>query len=323
MDITIRPPLTYAIRGKLLNMPSINPVLPAAGGPFAPEMDSLEIELEPRRDPAVRFRNRMPNGLVNVNPDKSTFEISGVLPGEYWVTARIAGKDARTPVDVSGKNVEGVAISFVTGFDVPIKVSLEGHPRGPDFERLLDSVGVSLGRAEGPEGIDAEEVPDQPGTFVARNVVPGEYSLAWMLAGKPPVYIKSVLVEGIPMQGRFRLDRPPLRPIEVVWGLAAGVITGMVTNSRLEPASDVTVVAISPNRGSYWATSSPDGRFKITAVPPGDFRLYAWEAIALYTWQDPEVMRRDYTRGIEVHLDDGGNATVNLTSIPPPVIPGR
>jgi hypothetical protein len=92
----------------------------------------------------------------------------------------------------------------------------------------------------------------------------------------------------------------------------------MVTNSRLEPAPDVTVVAISPTRGSYYATSGPDGRFKITAIPPGDFRLYAWEAIALYTWQDPEVMRRDYTRGVDVHLDDGGNATMNLTSIPPP-----
>jgi hypothetical protein len=72
------------------------------------------------------------------------------------------------------------------------------------------------------------------------------------------------------------------------------------------------------NHGSRYATSGPDGRFRITAVPPGDFRVYAWEAIPLYSWQDPEVMRRDWSKGVEVHLEDGGNAAANLTSIPQP-----
>jgi Carboxypeptidase regulatory-like domain len=320
IDVTIRPPVTYAIRGKLLNLPMINPAIPAAGTPF----NRLEIEVEPRAEPAVRFRNSIPNGLVKVNPDKSTFEIRGVLPGEYWVSARFAGKEARTPVDVAGKDVEDVAISFVTGFDVPIKISMEGQPQGAGFDRLLDSLRVGLGPTDGPGDVQAEQVPGEaPGTLVARNVPPGEYRLAWSIIGTPPVYFKSVLVEGIAAQASFRLDRPPLRPIEVVWGLATGVITGTVTNSRLEPASDVTVVALSPTRGSKYATSGPDGRFRITALPPGDFRVFAWEAITLYSWQNPDVMQRDWSKGVDVHLDDGSTATVNVTSIPPPITPGK
>jgi hypothetical protein len=323
IDISIRPPLTYAIRGKLLNLPTVNPGIPVEGRPFMPEVDGLRIELQPRTAPAVRFRNSMPNGLVKVNPHKNTFEIRGVLPGEYWVTARFAGKDARTQVDVAGKDVEDVAISFVSGFDVPIKVSMEGQPQGPNFDRLIDSLDVFLNRTEGPGGIAAEQIPGQPpGTFIATNVSPGTYSLGWSLSGDPGTYLKSVVVEGIPTQGTFRLDRPPLRPIEVVWGLSTGVITGMVTNSKLEPASDVTVVAMGRN-GSRHATSGPDGRFRLTAVPPGDFRVYAWEAITLYSWQDPEVMRRDGSKGMDVHLDDGSTATVNVTSIPPPATPGK
>jgi len=317
IDISIRPPVTYAIRGKLLNIPTINPALPFAGRPFMPEVDGLEVELEPRTQPAVRFRNRMPNGLVKINPDKGTFEIRGVLPGEYWVSARIAGKDARTQVDVTGKDVENVAISFVNGFDVLIKVSMEGQPQGPNFDRLIDSLSASLGRTEGPGGIDAEQAPGQPaGNLIARGVEPGTYTLAWSISGESSAYLKSVLVEGIETRNSFRLDRPPLRPIEVVWGLSTGVITGVVTNSKGESASDVTVVAMS-NRGSRYATSGPAGRFRITAVPPGDFRVYAWEAIPLYSWQDPEVMRRDGSKGVDVHLEDGGNVTVNVTAIPP------
>jgi len=323
IDISIRPPVTYAIRGKLLNMPTIDLTIPIEGRRLMPEVDGLEVRLEPRKAPAVRFRNSMPNGLITVNPDKGTFEIRGVLPGEYWVSGRIAGKDARVQVDVAGKDVEDVAISFVAGFDVPIKVSMEGQPQGPNFERLLDSLGVSLGRADSPRGIEAEQVPGQPpGTLIAHNVTPGTYSLGWEIIGDPPVYFKSVFVEGIVMQQSFRLDRPPLRPIEVVWGLATGVITGVVTNSKMEPASDVTVVAMS-NRGTRYATSGPDGRFRITAVPPGDFKVYAWEAIPLYSWQNPEVMGRDWAKGVDVHLDDGGNATVNVTSIPPTTTPGK
>jgi len=323
IDISIRPPVTYAIRGKLLNMPVINPSIPVAGRPFMPELDRLEIELKPRADPAVRFRNSMPNGLVKVDPDKGSFEIRGVLPGEYWVSARFAGKDARTPVDVAGKDVEDVAISFVTGFDVPVKVSMDGQPQGPNFDRLIDSLRVFLNRTEGPGGIVAEQIPGQPpGTLIASNVPPGTYVLGWSLSGDPGTYLKSVVVEGIPTQGNFRLDRPPLRPIEVVWGLSTGVITGVVTNSKLEPASDVTVVAMGRN-GSRYGTSGPDGRFSLTAVPPGDFRVYAWEAITLYSWQDPEVMRRDGSKGVDVHVDDGSSVTVNVTSIPPPVTPGK
>jgi len=137
------------------------------------------------------------------------------------------------------------------------------------------------------------------------------------MSGDFPGYFKSVRIDGVDVHGNFRLDRTPIRPIEVVLGVSSGVITGIVTNNKLEPASGVTVVAYGP-KGSRHTTSGPDGQFRITEVPPGDFRVYAWEAIKLYSWQDPEVMRRDGAKGIAIHLDEGSNVTVNPTSIPPP-----
>lgn len=323
VDITIRPPTTFAIRGKLVNLPPSPPAVPVPGRPFNPEQGALEIELEPRKPPTVRFTQSMPSGLVSIDRAKSTFEIRGVLPGEYWAIARIDGKEARAQVDVAGRNVEDVAISFVSGFDVPIKVSVDGQPDGPNFDRLLDSLRVSLNLTIDADGYEAEQVPGAPpGTLMASNVVPGTYRVNYAIIGGPVGYLKSTRKDGISVESGFRLDGPPVQPIEMVWGLSTGVITGLVTNSRLEPASDVTVVAMS-NRGSFHGTSGPDGRFRITAVPPGDFRLYAWEAIPLYSWQDPEVMRRDGAKGVAVHLDDGSTATVNLTSLPPPTTPGK
>jgi hypothetical protein len=53
VDITIRPPTTFAIRGKLVNLPPSPPAVPVPGRPFNPEQGALEIELEPRKPPTV------------------------------------------------------------------------------------------------------------------------------------------------------------------------------------------------------------------------------------------------------------------------------
>jgi hypothetical protein len=59
-----------------------------------------------------------------------TFEISGLRPGSYWAFARAFGNEAKAAVDIVGKDVDDVSISFVTGFDVPLKIVVEGD-RGP------------------------------------------------------------------------------------------------------------------------------------------------------------------------------------------------
>jgi hypothetical protein len=315
IDISIQPPPTYSIRGKVTNVPTA-PAVPG-GRPGLLEQ-GVELRLEPRTDPDIRFRDSMPNGLISVDSSRGTFEIRGLLPGSYWVVARAFGNEAKTAVDIVGRDLEDVSISFVTGFDVPLKIVVDGTAEPSMVNRLIDSVLVDLNATDRSRGFDAEQVRGQPrGSLVARNVVPGSYHVGFSMNGDFVGYFKSVRIDGVDVPADFRLDRQPVRPIEVVFGISTGVITGTVTNNKLEPASDVTVVAYGP-KGSFHTTSGPDGRFRITNVPPGDFGVYAWEAIKLYSWQDPEVMRRDGPKAIWVHLDEGSNVTVNPTSIPSP-----
>jgi hypothetical protein len=317
IDIEIRPPATYSIKGKITNIPGA-PSGPT-GRPPGPMDRGIEIRLEPRKAPEIRYRDSMPNGLLSLDSKSGTFEIRGVLPGSYWVFAQAFGNQAKASVDVVGKDVEDVAISFLAGFDVPLKITVEGTTDVSRINRVIDSLEVYLtADVRSGDGIAAEEVQGQsPGTLIAHNVVAGSYHVGWSMIGLPGGYFKSTRIDGAEVREAFRLDRPPIRPIEVVFGIGTGVITGTVTNNKLQPASDVTVVAWG-SKGSFHTTTSPDGSFRIAEVPPGDYRVFAWEAIKLYSWQDPEVMRRDGPKGIPVHLDEGSNVTVNPTSIRAP-----
>jgi hypothetical protein len=314
VDITIQPVPTFSIKGKVTNVPAA-PAVPVAGRPglFQP---GIELRLEPRKDPEIRFRDSMPGGLISLDSKSEAFVITGVLPGSYWVFARAFGNEAKVPVDIVSKDVEGVSISFVAGFDVPLKITVEGTDDASIISRVIDSVELGLNAEDQSGGPNAEQVRGQPrGSLMARNVTPGSYTVGWTISGNPPGYFKSVRIDGVDVRGFFRLDRTPLRPIEVVFGISTGVITGIVVDDKLAPASDVTVVAIGP-KGSRYATTGPDGRFRITEAPPGDYRVYAWEAIKLYSWQDPEVMRRDGGKGISVRVEDGAAVTVSPTLIP-------
>jgi hypothetical protein len=325
IDIAMRPITTFTVRGKILNPPAPPDRAPDGFG----NEQGVEIRLEPRTPPEVQFRNDMPNGLVSVDTSKGTFEIRGVLPGSYWAYALYQSRDpasgrplpatqARAAVDVSGKDPEDVVISFSQGFDVPLRVVLEnqpGGPEGPAFTRLVDSLRLSLTPADGGEGPSAQPVPGQSGSFVARNVSTGDYTVFISTIGGSIAYLKTKRVEGIDTRESFRIDRTPSRPIEIVFGLSTGTVSGNVTNNKLEGVSGVTVVAYGP-RGSYHATSGPGGQFQITNVPPGDFTVYAWEAIPIYTWQDPAVLQRAAGRGAAVHLDDGSSVSVSVIAIP-------
>jgi hypothetical protein len=313
IDIAIRPVTTYTLRGKVLNLPART----TPRSPFGDEPD-FEIRLAPRNEPTMRFRTEMPNGLVTTDGTKGTFEVRGVLPGEYWAYAAVPNsspggsppRTARALVDIAGKDVEDLVITFSQGFDVPIRLVLEGPENEKLFGRLVDSLRLWLGPADGGQNLRVEPEPDRPGTFIVRNVPPGNYDLVWNLVGGfAGAYPKPTRVEGIDRPDDFRLDRTPTRPIEVVFAPATGTVTGNVS------VGGATVVAMGAN-GSYHAKSAADGSFKITDVPPGDYLVYAWESIPMFEWQDPAVLQRAAGKWVRVHLDDGGNVSVNPTLLP-------
>jgi hypothetical protein len=57
--------------------------------------------------------------------------------------------------------------------------------------------------------------------------------------------------------------------------------------------------------------SDSSGRFVFRGIPPGDYRVFGWEALDSYAYYDPDLLRRAEPQGTPVHVSE--STTNNLT----------
>ena len=121
------------------------------------------------------------------------------------------------------------------------------------------------------------------------------------------------------LNGILRLDRPPEAQIEISVATDTGSLSGRVLDSRQAPFPGATVVLLPELdrrllRTDLYKTTSTDeaGRFDMEGLPPGDYRVFSWENVADFAWQDPAFMRDYEDRGRAVRVTAGVRQTVDL-----------
>ena len=57
------------------------------------------------------------------------------------------------------------------------------------------------------------------------------------------------------------------------------------------------------------------GRFRVSAVPPGDYVLFAWEDIETGAWLDADFLNGIERQGTFVKITEGGRVAIQLTVI--------
>jgi hypothetical protein len=64
--------------------------------------------------------------------------------------------------------------------------------------------------------------------------------------------------------------------------------------------------------------SGSQGEFKLSAVPPGSYKLFVWETVPYGAYRTPEFMETFEGRGIQVTVQAGAATSQNLTVISAP-----
>jgi len=60
---------------------------------------------------------------------------------------------------------------------------------------------------------------------------------------------------------------------------------------------------------------TPTGRFSISPIPPGNYKIFAWTHVELGAWFDPVFMRVYENRGTPVRVEADGTASVEVQLI--------
>ncbi|MGA3323087.1 MAG: carboxypeptidase regulatory-like domain-containing protein [Terriglobia bacterium] len=252
---------------------------------------------------------------------KGTFEIHGVPPGAYYLSANWGDANGffhgQVPIDVGREDLEGVMVTLLPGFSLQGRVNAD-----PGMPLNFTQLSIYL-EPTGPVGMGVGAAKINPdGTFVFEKVFEGDYRLH--VAGFPEeFYLRSAKWGGADaLASSFNVGREQAGGTLVVdLALDGGRVDGTVLHDQQPvPGAFVALVPDPPNRSRenlYSQTSAdPLGRFSLLGLPPGDFKLFAWEPGENAPFRDPEFIKTCEDHGAHVHIEAKKQQSVQLELTP-------
>jgi hypothetical protein len=250
-----------------------------------------------------------------VNAD-GTFEFAAVPPGSYYIVAQVPQQamTTRLPVDIGSGDLNNVAVRLQPPIAVAGSLTVEGAQ--PNVR--LASVRLTFAPAEAGPGRNGQAQLNDDGTFQATLNVDAYIVEA---GGMPDgYYLKSVKLAGREMPDATLDLNYGGGLVDVVLAPAAGDITGTVQNSHGDPATSVQVTAV-PVSGSLrrdmnkLVTSDAMGNFTLHGLPPGEYKIFAWEEVDTNAWMDRDYRQPFESRAASVKVDESTTPTVTLKLI--------
>jgi beta-lactamase regulating signal transducer with metallopeptidase domain len=314
INLALTSPPVVHVRGTLTNLP------PVVAGNAAGPPTRATIRLEPTT-PSVLSRGSAPLGMGAVDIQTGAFDIRGVLPGTYNLVASAFGGGrsqtslyARVPVVVVGGDVDNVKVALAPGFNVTLRLSVEGATDGTQLARLLPLHVMLNGRV-------AEPGPaEQPGVYVVPQLAPDTYRVR--IDRLQNGYVKAARYGDIDiLESGVLLDKPPSSAIEITISMSAGAISGTSVSREGKPIANAAVVLVPDaprrKRADLYKNvmSAADGTFQITGITPGDYKVFSWSDIDTGAWQDPEFLKDYEDQGKPVHIGEGTAATLQVMTL--------
>jgi hypothetical protein len=256
-----------------------------------------------------------------VNADsEGLFEFKDVNPGTYWLGAvsRQAGAPAATRVEIKvlNQDIDGLTLTMTPGITISGRMMLEGPYSAADRLGIrLQPVAASTGSPSPPRRVQAD------GTFAIDSVTPGLYRLV-VTSLPAECFIREARLGLLDVLGQpIVITETTSGPLQIVVSSNSGELDGIVLNSSRQPVPGVEAVLIPDlqreRKTLYLKTRTNDeGRFALQGIPPGNYKLFAWERLDPYGYFDPAVVQQADTQATPVHVTEFSTQSVEVRSIP-------
>jgi protocatechuate 3,4-dioxygenase beta subunit len=264
-----------------------------------------------------------PGGVLTTRllQTKQQFEIGGMPRGRHLITVNAQSPHghtlyARRAVDLNDTTGD-VEIPIQPPFQFSGRLAVEGAavPRG---------LRVSLIPQENSPNINMQRHGDvgEGGAFAFPDVTPDMYYVS--VSGIPDgFYVRSVRMgEADALENGVDLTKKLDELLQVTLSPKAGSIRGAVSGADGAPAPGA-VVALVP-QGAKWraraewyrnVSADQSGRFTLANLPPGEYKLFAWEDVEDTAWLDADFLKPFEDRGKLITVRQSGAETVELTAI--------
>ena len=100
-----------------------------------------------------------------------------------------------------------------------------------------------------------------------------------------------------------------------------GITTTSLSGAVLDPTGSVIqgaeiIVKDETTGAEFRAVTAGNGTFAITGITPGDYSLFAWEAMEPNSYRDPDVLRPYESKGRSMRIAEASNQTIEVRVIP-------
>ncbi len=275
---------------------------------------TVMLQLYPR---ATGLMSTMPN--MRSTDDKGNFSVAGVMPGSYVIIVRGMMDQqqlfGRADIDVGTNALDNVVIQVSPGVELEAEVHLDGPV---DLTKGTARLFLSPEEMMLPIGGNSVQVKEA-GTVTFSKVYDGNY---FVRGGPFPddAYLskavfdeKDVTTEAIKIRGGGKL--------EVTISASGAHVEGSVFDKDHQPYTGAQVVLVPEeskrSRQELFRTGTTDqyGHFVLRGIPPGTYKLFAWEAIDPGAYMDPEFLKSYEDQGKTVQLGPGERSSSELKVI--------
>jgi len=303
---------TFAVRGKVLgNMPA---------------KSSVEVDCRTADDIGYNFGN---GRSAAVDPDGS-FKITGLPSGDYTLTATATAQGVQTNLGSATMTMQsvqsdlGFASIHVSDADVHADVEV-GHAaevhgkveaptdvnlRGKKIQLEIFGPGFYL--------LHQSEELDRTGRFQIKTIPPGIFTFS-LSGSDESVYVKKAVCNGNDYSAReFTLTAESRLDCDVMLAHDTGAVRGKVTSSD-KPVAQAVVVMIPASeelrkvpRYTLTARTDAGGNYKLAAVIPADYLLFAVPSSPDHAYFDLNFVARNTLNSERITVDPGTAHTVDL-----------
>jgi hypothetical protein len=297
-DIVVQQRATHTVKGRVVSEGVVNAAMSLA--PADEDVMSL----------ALGGSTIRPNG---------EFSFENVPPGLYKFTYLAAFAKGSTFVDttisVNDADIDDLKIA------VPLPVSIRGQVRVDSVASPVDLSNISISLvAAGPlvaPSCGARVLAD--GSFVIEACSPGDYVVT--IKAPPELYVKLLASGSQELRDRLLTARGGSVPLDVVLKSGTAQIAGTIVGDSAggSPLPSIGYYVLLPSArpltgsGARFGNADSQGKFRITGLEPGKYRLFAFESPSLTAFDNPEVLKALESVGSEVELKDSDSAAVFLT----------
>ena len=308
MDFLLQPVAVYRVRGHVYNLVATD---------SKRSRNSIVVQLQPKKSELLYDSYSF--GQDNIVKADGTFDLRGVLPGSYILSAQWFddGKPhyARHSIEVGNADVEGVQLTIAPGMTVPGHVRWEGSPSVAQ-DLFLTARGVD---EDNPVGVHARVESDGSFTLNAPPDMPLRVSV---YGQSQDSYLKAVTYGGVDyLEDGFTARAGIAATLEVTLSSRGAHVQGSVINAEGLPAVGVCVVLVPDGkhrtRLSLYKEAQTDqrGQFLLRGISPGDYTLFSWNEVEVGAWEDPDFLKAFEDRGEKVTVQEGEAKSINLTAI--------